>query len=949
MNLDSENLVDRRGVDRRAGQIFEHDMAVVERRGDRLFAWLLLVQWLATIVICLLTGPTVAASGSVWAVGRGWIAVTLGAVIIAVPVGMGLIRPGSMMTRHAISVGQMLIGALLIHLTNGRFQTPFHVFFSLALLSFYRDWRVLASASSIVLLDHCLRGIYPPLALNGDAGPWRWVEHLGWLALVDGFLMRSCVLWVREMHAVAMRQAELEAAREQITASAAFAEALNQGESLATYEAVLRCIRNTLTLPCSVLYTSSGTDRLEPRLAVGVDDGPLDASQLKSEGLPLKVFRTREPETLLGPFANGALRIRFGLGDVGLQSVRGWPIVFQRRCLGVLVTTHTGPLSVPQRNFLVSCLDQLAVRINAFQVDEHRLELLADLQKQSLELQDATRKAECANRVKSEFLANMSHELRTPMNSIMGFTQRLIRRIGPELAERDADALRTVDRNAKHLLGLINNILDLSKIEAGKMEIRRGVVDLVQLVREVLEQVAPLADGKPIDVRFTPPAHEPPRCMADPTMIRQIVTNLVSNAVKYTEEGEVTVEIRLSAEGSSNQAARISVKDSGIGIKEEDRGRLFEKFTQLDGAASRKVGGTGLGLVICDQYAKLHGGRIEVKSEFGRGSTFTLVLPLLSPAENLTEAGSFELHRSNGSEALVAPRSTKPAELSPRETSVGSMKVSSEFATSDLKEDSAAPIGRAPTILCVDDEPDILKYFQLTFEEAGFRVLAASDHDSALDEARADQPDLVCLDLRMPGKDGFEVIKSLRADPRLAETPIVVVSVDSEEARALSAGARCYLAKPIDGEDLVATVRDILDGETGSILIVEDNPDSAKMIIDCLTDHGFQTRWAANGRQGLRKLAEAAPAVIVLDLMMPVMDGFAFLRHLRLDPAWREIPVVILTAKTLEAEELIELGRITSAILTKGRDDAQRVIEEILKALSGRKGSNTRQIVEAGA
>ena len=520
-------------------------------------------------------------------------------------------------------------------------------------------------------------------------------------------------------------------------------------------------------------------------------------------------------------------------------------------------------------------------------------------------LEAAKGEAERSSRVKSEFLANMSHELRTPMNSIMGFTQRLIRKLGGTIQEREMDALRTVDRNAKHLLGLINNILDLSKIEAGKMELQKVRLDLAAAVREVAEQGASLVDGKPVEVVLEIP-DEPIDLDGDRVALKQVVLNLLSNGIKYTDRGTVTIKLGVARDDQLGQVARIAFLDTGVGIKPEDRGRLFKQFTQLDGSPTRKVGGTGLGLVITDQYVRMHGGRIDVSSEYSRGSEFAVLLPL-----------------------QIGPPIPETRELPPATATVTPAPPATAETDLPSRDASTAP---GVMILCVDDEPDILKYLQLTFQDAGYEVALAEDHDGALRGARHRRPDLICLDLNMPGRNGFDVMKSLREDPELANIPVLVVSASSEKQRALSAGASSFLTKPVHADTLVAAVRGLLGSKVGSVLIVEDNPDTTELLSSTLAEHGMRVRTASNGREGLDRLSEELPTAIVLDLMMPVMDGFAFLEQFRLGPDWSGVSVIIHSAKILEPEELVRLGRSVAAILTKGGDDTMSVIDAVFKA-----------------
>ncbi len=700
----------------------------------------------------------------------------------------------------------------------------------------------------------------------------------------------------------------LEAARARLSAAAEFAAALNQSSVQETYRETLGCLARVAGAPLAVLYDVVDGELPRSRCAVGPDLLPMESEAFQGAGLPATVARTATLQTLAGPFQDATLRTRFGLGEAALQTVVGWPVSFRGRTLGILVTAHTAPIDAERTAFIVASLEQLAVRMDGYQVEQQRLKLMADLRGQSSALETARLEAERANKAKSEFLAAMSHELRTPMNSIMGFTARLLRKLGPTLGERERDALETVDRNAKHLLGLINDILDLSKIEAGKMDAHIEPFDLAALARDAASQSAALFDGKPVELVLDLPEH-PVHVEADPKLVKQVVLNLLSNATKFTERGSVTIIAGSIHDELIGEAVRLAVRDTGIGIKPEDRVKLFQRFSQIDGSPSRKVGGTGLGLALSERMIRLHGGRIDVTSEPENGSEFAVVLP------------RHALARHNEPAPKPAP-ALKPAPAPPPV----SMPPLVPGLVSYLEPQGVS-------ILCVDDEPDALKYLQLTFEDAGYRVFTAGSHDEAVTGARLHRPDLICLDLSMPGKDGFEVLRSLRADSALVSVPILVVAATSEESRALRAGARRYLAKPAEAGALVEAVHDMLGGDGGDVLIVEDDADTCKLSAAALSDRGLTVRTAVNGREAIERLSEATPAAIVLDLMMPVMDGFTFLDHLGYDPVWRNIPVVVLTAKSLEPHEVIALSRACTAVLAKGKGDTGRLVEAVLQAL----------------
>jgi signal transduction histidine kinase/DNA-binding response OmpR family regulator len=720
------------------------------------------------------------------------------------------------------------------------------------------------------------------------------------------------------------RTRDLEITQARSSVMAEFSATLNQEGMLDVYQGALGCLARAIKVPFVVIYGASTGDTPIPQCAFGPDHRPLDAAPFAGDGLPASVVATSEVQILFGPFEASNLRIHFGLGVIGLHSIIGWPIIYMSRCVGALVTAHTIDPTEDQRTFVVASLAQLAIRMNGFQVEQQRLQLVADLQARSNDLQaqtialeEARQEAERASRAKSEFLANMSHELRTPMNSIMGFTQRLIIKLGDSLPEREMRALLTVDRNAKHLLVLINDILDLAKIEAGKMDLSRSRVNLVAIVQEVVEQAAPLTDNKPVEVRFDPPP-APLMFIGDRVRLKQVVLNLLSNAIRYTNKGTVTISASEANDATLGRVIRIAVKDTGVGIKEEDMSRLFQQFTQLNGSTTRKIGGTGLGLAISAHYARMHGGRIDVESEFGQGAEFTVLLPV-----SLTSP-------------VGVPRPTEPAWARRIKSNQKCTDGSPKAASDDPLETPLLIDGIK--ILCIDDEPDILSFLHLTFEDAGYDVLLASDHDAAIDKARARVPDLICLDLNMPEKDGFEVLRTLRADTALRQIPVIVVSVNNEEAACLDSGALRYLAKPVRAIELLEAVREVLASDVGNVLIVDDNPDAVRLYAEMLEEKGLDVRIATNGLEGLDHLRQSIPSVIVLDLMMPIMDGFTFLDIVQRNSLWAQVPVIIFSAMTLTPEEVARLERSSAAILIKGRDTTTRVVQSILKLAHSKPG-----------
>ncbi|MDZ7615905.1 MAG: response regulator [Patescibacteria group bacterium] len=695
---------------------------------------------------------------------------------------------------------------------------------------------------------------------------------------------------------------QLKQAESHAMAQARFSTALNQMDAAVVYESALRVIAAEIDVPLVAVYErGEGETPLVCRCAVGADRQLLASESLSPEGLPRTVAATGEVTTMAGPFDANSLRLRIGVGDVGLYSVIGWPIRFQNQCVGVLLTAQTRPLGSEQVEFVKAHLEQLAIRMKTIQIDAERSRFLADLRSQAKVLDRAKKEAERANLAKSTFLANMSHELRTPMNSILGFTDRLMKKkLAEPMIERDLMALEIVDRNAKHLLELINSILDLSKIEAGRMDLTISRFDLCDVIRDVAGRTASLPEAQGLDIRTELPERSL-ALEADRVKIVQILTNLVGNAVKYTEQGSVTITAACERDDARGNVVQVKVRDTGIGIRPSDMKRLFTTFTQLD-TATRRVGGTGLGLCIAQQYAQLHGGRVDAQSEFGRGSEFTLVLPCeLSEVAEPLPARLPAARRIPDSAA--DPATAKAAELD------------------------------AITVLCVDDDPDVLEFLRLTFEEVGYNVLLAGGHDEALEKARVCHPDVICLDLQMPGKDGFDVMKTLRHDPLLAAVPVVVVSITNHEAEALNAGARYWLEKPVDVRQLLTTVHQILAGADPKALVVDDDPDIRRLVSVALSEHGIGVQTAENGKEAMARMEESCPSVIVLDLMMPVMDGFEFLEQLQQNPRYRDIPVIVLSAKTLTHDEIEKLRAVTQVVLTKGRVTSEQLVDTILHAV----------------
>lgn len=508
----------------------------------------------------------------------------------------------------------------------------------------------------------------------------------------------------------------------------------------------------------------------------------------------------------------------------------------------------------------------------------------AELAESIEEARYAKAAAEEANKSKSLFLANMSHELRTPLNAIIGYSEMLQEEMEDFGADELTPDLQKIHGAGKHLLSLINDILDLSKVEAGRMDLYLESFDIVQLIDEVKSTIHPLVEKRNNQL-IVECEGSLGNMSADLTKVRQCLLNLLSNASKFTENGRILLRVT----GTANEV-RFAVNDTGIGMSSNQQAKLFQAFTQADASTTRKYGGTGLGLAISKQFCGLMGGDITVESQLRQGSTFTIVLPRqVAPLDEATPS-----HETSSEESVVLPK-----------------------------------------VLVIDDDPVVHDLMRRFLSKQGFQVEAAHTGKEGITKAHHSQPAAIILDVMMPEMDGWSVLTALKTDKALADIPVIMMTFVQDQNLGYTLGASDYLTKPVDRQQLSEVLqRHVSQSPCGQILLVDDDAMTRMLMREQLEMSTYQVQEAASGVEALVKMEQSIPSVIILDLLMPVMNGFEFLHNLQKRGEYKDVPVIVMTAKDLSPEERGKLTTNVQKVFCKGVCDRQTLLTDVQQFLS---------------
>jgi len=575
------------------------------------------------------------------------------------------------------------------------------------------------------------------------------------------------------------------------------------------------------------------------------------------------------------------------LRGAGWRSMIAVPLLREDEIIGALIVRRTSPGAFPDRT--VELLETLA---SQSVVAIHNARLFRQLEGKTSEL-------EIAGRHKSEFLASMSHELRTPLNAVIGFSDVLLEQMFGEINERQQEYVRDIRDSGRHLLELINEILDLSKVEAGRMELELTALSLPDLLEHGMAMVRERATRHRIAVTLDV-VPQVGIVWADELKLKQVVLNLLTNAVKFTPDGG-SVEVTAAIAGDE---AEVVVRDTGIGIAEAEQARIFEAFQRGGREARTSTEGTGLGLTLSKRIVELHGGRLWMASRPGAGSTFGFAIPMRRP---------------------------------------------DEAAAPGLGDDDAGSVGAGrdmDTVLVVEDDPHSAELLAVYLEGAGYRVALAHDGAEGLQMARRLRPRAIVLDILLPRVDGWNLLARLKADPATAACPVVIVSMLDERGKGFALGAAEYLVKPVGREQMLeALARCVPPGAArGTVLVIDDDPVDLKLMQAALEPEGYRVLTAAGGEEGLSLIRSERPAVVLLDLLMPDVDGFAVVERVHADPEIADVPIVVLTAKEMTLADRERLDGRISFLAQKGAFGRAELVD-LIAHLAGARGAPAEELL----
>jgi signal transduction histidine kinase/CheY-like chemotaxis protein/HAMP domain-containing protein len=734
----------------------------------------------------------------------------------------------------------------------------------------------------------------------------------------------------------------LEAQQKQ---SAAYAEILTRLGSTIDLDTILReglgNLMEYTNSPLGAVYLYDPDSKLlVPFVTNGAKKVVSEQEFDLDEGIPGQTAIKKEMIVVTDIPADSIYRIETGLCEIPPKTIVSTPMVFKDMLLGVIVTSHTGDVPRDVLDFMKRIVDQHAVAVNNAKTFLQSQKMTSTLKEQRDELNIKTQELAAASRTKSEFLANMSHELRTPLNSIIGFSEILHDETFGALNEKQSRYISNILTSGKNLLSLINDILDLSKVEAGKMELQYEEFNVSEAINEVTTITAPLAAKKKI-VMETKIDPELTTILADKGKVKQILYNLISNATKFTpEKGHIIIDCLRAGD-----MAQIEVKDSGIGISKDDQKKLFRTFVQLDASTAREHGGTGLGLVLVKRFVEQHGGDVRLVSEPGKGSSFIFTIPIegkIKAPGTTKESGA-----RSGTEVTEIPeepvlketvdpeaetRTDKMPEVPPVKETLSEENIEHIEIPSIAEPEGAT--GNEPLILVVEDDKNASELLIITFTEAGYRAVPAYTGKEALAFAEKMELFAITLDIMLQGMDGWEVLNRLKNNPNTSQIPVIVISMVDNKEIGFAMGVVDYFIKPVEKSQLIASLDNLkktLKVDALKVLVVDDEPNVVEMLSAMIEPDGYGVIRAYGGQEGIDKALSEHPDVLVLDLMMPVVSGFDVISTLKADPGTKDIPIIICTAKELKSHDIKVLSDNVVSIMRKGMFTADDILDEIKK------------------